>query len=337
MQITETRRYAIMGKTIKETSLRKPRYLGNDLPQVTSVDHQTHNDLDREYLVRALSHDVGAHLMILEYSFRQYEKVANKLALTLPSTQSPPSTTSVDVNGEFCAVGGRIIFRQDAPDLENHAPHNEIQPNKPPKTQRLHLATHLQQTSETDKLTEAASHVTACIDEMKRFVEELISFARTGCIDMEPNAVSVADLIAEVLYEQRGLLEQRNIETIVSSPLPIVFANAMRVKQVLTNLVRNAAIHGCDKSNPMIVIASDMTASGTREMTTFYVRDNGRGIPAAECERIFEPGYRVPGNQNEGSGIGLATVKKIAASYGGNVTCESNETSTTFFVTLPKK
>ena len=325
-----------MRKTVKEKFLRKPRYLGNGLPQVTSVDYQTHNDLDREYLVRALSHDVGAHLMILEYSFRQYEKMANKLALTLPPTQSQPSTTSVDVNGEFCAVGGRIIFRQDAPDLETHAPHNEIQSDKPPKTQRLHLATPLQQTSETDKLIEAASHVTACIDEMKRFVEELISFARTGCIDMEPSVVSIVDLIAEVLYEQRGLLEQRNIETVVSSPLPIVFANAMRVKQVLTNLVRNAAIHGCDKNNPMIVIASDMTASGMHEMSTFYVRDNGRGIPAAEYKRIFEPGYRVPGNQNEGSGIGLATVKKIATSYGGNVTCESNETGTTFFVTLPK-
>ena len=330
-----------MSKTTKETPLKKPRYLGSNLPQIASMGHQTQNDLDREYLVRALSHDVGAHLMILEYSFRQYEKMANKLTLAQPSTSETPlpaknCEVSGDVTGEFCAVGGQIIFRQDAPDLETRAPHNEIQPKKTLQTQRLHLAMPLQQTPKTDKLIEAASHVTACIDEMKRFVEELISFAKTGCIDMEPTAVSIADLIAEVLYEQRGLLEQRNIETVVSSPLPIVFANAMRVKQVLTNLVRNAAIHGCDKDNPMIVIASDMTASGLREMTTFYVRDNGRGIPAAERERIFEPGYRVPGNQNEGSGIGLATVKKIATSYGGNVTCESNETGTAFFVSLPK-
>jgi len=323
-----------MREIAKKTSLKKPRYLGNSLPQITLVGHKMQNDLDREYLVRALSHDVGAHLMILEYSFRQYEKMANKLILSQP--QVPPSTASGNVKGEFCEVGDQIIFRQDAPDLGTHTPHNEIQPKKSSQTPCLHLTTHLQQTSETDKLLEAASHVTACIDEMKRFVEEIISFAKTGCIDMEPTAVSVTDLIAEVLYEQRGLLEQRNIETVVSSPLPIVFANAMRVKQVLTNLVRNAAIHGCDKSNPMIVIDSDMMTSHTQKMTTFYVRDNGRGIPVAECERIFEPGYRVPGNQNEGSGIGLATVKKIATSYGGNVTCESNETGTTFIVTLPK-
>ena len=71
-------------------------------------------------------------------------------------------------------------------------------------------------------------------------------------------------------------------------------------------------------------------------MTAFYVRDNGHGIPQAECEHIFDPGYRVPGNQNEGSGIGLAIVKKIATTYGGNVTCQSTQNGTTVTVLLPR-
>lgn len=326
-------------ETTKEITLRKPRHLGNLLPHFTSAESQTPHDLDKEYLVRALSHDVGAHLMILEYSFRQYDALAKKLAARTAESKSS-STDHIapdEANGEYLAVGGRIVLRHDVADTKTHAPH---------KTQRLRPATPSRHASKTDNLAEAASHVTACIDEMKRFVEELISFAKTGNIDMEPTAVPIAGLVAEVLYEQRGLLEKRDIETVVSSPLPTVFANPMRIKQVLTNLVRNAAIHGCDDGHPMIVIAADMSPNLTsanltssnavaREMTAFYVRDNGRGIPSTECERVFEPGYRVPGNQNEGSGIGLATVKKITTCYGGAVTCESGETGTTFTVILP--
>jgi signal transduction histidine kinase len=155
---------------------------------------------------------------------------------------------------------------------------------------------------------------------------------------MEPSSVRVADLVDEVLFEQRRLIEKRNIDVIVSSPLPTVFANPMRIKQVLTNLIRNAAIHGCDKEDPMIVIATEWMMDHTHghaAMVGFFVRDNGCGIPLTECSRIFEPGYRVPGNQNEGSGIGLAIVKKIACYYGGNVVCQSNGNGTAFIVKLP--
>ena len=359
-------------KTTKEAVLKKPRYLGKPLPthvagKQPSGEQQVRRDLDKEYLVRALSHDVGAHLMILEYSFRQYNELAKQLASTQATESQTPPPKEVASNGigeGFRATDEQAVFWQDLPKTEI-APHWNGQLSQtadtkgdpkelPRKMWRLQSptspqqATSLQQTLPSDKLTEAACHVTACIDEMKRFVDELISFAKTGNIDMEPTSVSVADLVAEVLFEQRGLLEKRDIKTVVSSPLPTVFANATRVKQVLTNLIRNAAIHGCDDISPMIIVAAEMVQSrgfsgknghfpdeNRREMTAFCVRDNGHGIPQTECGHIFEPGYRVPGNQNEGSGTGLAIVKKIATYYGGNVSCESRPNSTDFIVTLP--
>lgn len=304
-------------------TLQKPRYLANvsqseQKPLQISVKEATHpaaverteRDLDKEYLVRALSHDVGAHLMLLEFSFRQYDDLAKRLATETPSRLHLPSSD-----------------REDEKTV--------------PQTARLHLASPLADTppEAMTVLGEAASHVTACLEEMKRFVNDLISFAKTGSINMEPSAVNITGLVDEVLFEQRHLIQKLNIRVEVSAPLPTVSANPLRIKQILTNLIRNATIHGCDKEEPMIFIASEWVPCikpFRSEMVGFSVRDNGSGIPPANRERLFEPGYRVPGNQNEGSGIGLAIVKRIACYYGGNVVCQSNANGTAFVVTLPK-
>jgi signal transduction histidine kinase len=169
---------------------------------------------------------------------------------------------------------------------------------------------------------------------MRRFVDELILFAKTGSIDMEPTDVSVGEVVCEVLFEQQQLLNSRKIEVRITSLLPHVWANRLRVKQIVTNLIRNAAIHGCDSDLPKLTITSDFQPDN--KLTSFCVTDNGHGIPEPERMRIFEPGYRLPGNQKEGSGIGLAIVKKIATYYGGDVVCNSDINETTFRVFLPK-
>lgn len=304
-------------------SLRKPRYLSNTFPSEQTSSQVTTREtapqeaversewaLDKEYLVRALSHDVGAHLMLLEFSFRQYETLSKQFTTEPSSRLHLPSG-----------------------DLENE--------NNFSQTTRLQLASPpmARPPQSVTVLSEAASHVTACLHEMKRFVNELIAFAKTGGINMEPSAVNIAGLLDEVLFEQRHLIDKRKIHVEVSSPLPTVYANPLRIKQVLTNLIRNAAIHGCDRKEPKIFIASEWAPNikpFRDEMVGFTVRDNGCGISEADCDRLFDPGYRVPGNQNEGNGIGLAIVKRIACYYGGNVVYQSNGNGTTFVVTLPK-
>ncbi|MCL2622259.1 MAG: HAMP domain-containing histidine kinase [Planctomycetaceae bacterium] len=336
--------------------LRKPRYLTDAAHQsqvalqvsqqvsakeafpLMKAENAAHDDttrdFDKDYLVRALTHDVGAHLMLLEFSFRKYDELVQRLI-----TDAAALSAQAVIPEHISNPDGRLLRHDDAGDLAP-APHKkrDSRHHKEPATQPTRLCLTSPSSEWTDS-NEMASHVTACLDEMKRFVNELISFTKTGVIDMEPSVVSIAKAAGEVLFEQRHLIEKRGIDVTVSSSLPTVFANPTRIKQVLTNLVRNAAIHGCDKVEPTIDIASEMMtniASEDGAMACFSVRDNGCGIPLAESERIFEPGYRVPGNQNEGSGIGLAIVKKIACYYGGDVVCQSSYGSTTFSVMLPK-
>jgi signal transduction histidine kinase len=259
--------------------------------------YETHSsDLDKEYLTRALSHDVSAHLMVLEFSFRRYEQLVKNHSET----------------------------QRDRKIIHPHENRSERGLGNSNVANTLHGIT----------LHEAGEHVSACINETKRFVDELISFAKTGNIDMEPTNVSVGEIVREVLFEQQQLLNLRKIEATAAPLLPRVWANRLRVKQIVTNLIRNAAIHGCDNDFPKLTITSD--SQPDVQLASFCVTDNGRGIPEPERMRIFEPGYRLPGNQNEGSGIGLAIVKKIATYYGGNVVCDSNVNETTFRVFLRK-
>jgi len=221
-------------------------------------------DLDKQYIIRALSHDINAQLMVLEYSHRICETLAK--------------------------------------DAQNH------------------------------RWDEAHDHVTACIDGLKRFVGDLVSFAGTGEIDMEPREISMAEVVEEVLYEQRHLLERRSIDVVVSPTLPRVHVNHLRMKQILSNLIRNAAIHGCDAMTPMIVI----TATSHVSNVVLKISDNGTGIPKSVQEKIFDPGYRAPSSHVDGSGVGLAIVRKIARYYGGEAEVVSDHiTGTTFQITLP--
>lgn len=190
-------------------------------------------------------------------------------------------------------------------------------------------------------LGQLVSHMEACLRESQRFLNDLVGFARTGRIDMDPQPTEVDAVLQEVLFEQRDLLAQRRIEVDIQGPLPTVWCNRHRLKQVLTNLLRNAAKHGCDPQEPRITISSALRLQGTSEenaagLVSFQVHDNGPGIPAEYREEVFLPGRRLPQAQQDGSGMGLAIVRRIAEHYGGSVRiAEDPLGGATFVVCLP--
>ncbi len=191
-----------------------------------------------------------------------------------------------------------------------------------------------------ETLEQRVAHVEACLRESKRFLDDLVHLARTGTVEMEPQRVEVAAIVDDVLFEQRELFARRWIHVTVDRPLPVVWCNEGRVKQVVTNLVRNAARHGCDPDAPRIAIGP-WTAVGQpphaeQPMAGFAVHDNGPGIDRAYRREIFLPGRRLPSAAAEGSGMGLAIVKKIVDHYGGSIRVASGaDNGTTFAVVLP--
>ncbi len=168
---------------------------------------------------------------------------------------------------------------------------------------------------------EAFLHVDAIVRESRHFLDDLVTLGKTGAIDMEPSPVDLRTMIGEVLFEQDELIHRREATVRVGDQLPSVWCNPQRVKQILTNLLRNALRHARNDQGleVTIALAARPTSEADERRVWLTVADNGQGIPEAERAEIFLPGRRLSSADAEGSGMGLAIVKKIVDHYGGRI------------------
>jgi signal transduction histidine kinase len=145
----------------------------------------------------------------------------------------------------------------------------------------------------------------------------------------------------QALEEARANLHQLIQESgasVTAEILPTVFGNAPQLIQFLQNLIANGVKY-CDKPVACIhVSALNKVAFKCDEASwMFSVADNGIGIPKSQRKWIFEPFTRLTaGRDRDGTGLGLATCKKVIERHGGTIWCESKPGSgTVFFFTLP--
>jgi len=185
-----------------------------------------------------------------------------------------------------------------------------------------------------ERADEDLAHVEACLRQSRRLLNDMVELGRTGSVQVQPGRVELEAVLDEVLFEQRELLASRQVHVEVMRSLPAFWCNEDRLKQIVVNLIRNAAIHGCDPRRPRIVISA--AAGAARGLAGFSIHDNGPGIDRRYREEIFLPGRRLVEASAEGSGMGLAIVRKIAELYGGTVSFDPQCVSgTTFVVQLP--
>ncbi|RMF64136.1 MAG: histidine kinase, partial [Bacteroidetes bacterium] len=125
----------------------------------------------------------------------------------------------------------------------------------------------------------------------------------------------------------------RGVEVEVQPDLPAVDGDRMRLLEVWQNLISNAAKYMGEQPSPRIEIGCKPLG----DEVCFYVRDNGVGIPPAYHEKVFELFERL-GTDTEGTGVGLALVKRIVEFHGGRIWVESEGMGrgSTFYFTLPK-
>jgi len=145
--------------------------------------------------------------------------------------------------------------------------------------------------------------------------------------------VSSHKIITEAIDGVQTIAEQKKnlITHELSSDLPEIKVDALRIKQVVTNLLTNA-IKYSPENRPVLV-----RAQIKNNALLVQVIDRGIGIPAAELSAIFEKGYRAGNRGNvEGNGLGLYICREIIKEYGGNIWAESVEgEGSTFCFTLP--
>lgn len=165
-------------------------------------------------------------------------------------------------------------------------------------------------------------------------VDDLLSFSQMGRATLTPIQVPLGTLVDEV---RRGLaIDQagRDIEWRVA-PLPTVTADPMMLKLALQNLIENAIKFTRHRDQAVIEIGAEETP----EAVTLFVRDNGSGFDMAYVGKLFGVFQRLHRVEEfEGTGIGLANVKRIVERHGGHVAAEGAvDAGATFRITLPRE
>ena len=168
---------------------------------------------------------------------------------------------------------------------------------------------------------------------LKDMIEELLVLSRLGRRPHELERVDIGETVREIVAANQFTMDQRNAAVNIQDPLPLVLADLPRVEQVFGNLIGNGLKFNRSE-RPTIEIGCSEVAGG---WATFYVRDNGIGIDPEYHERIFGIFQRLHViEEYEGTGAGLAIVKRAIEALGGSVSLESALGSgSTFYLRLP--
>jgi signal transduction histidine kinase len=170
---------------------------------------------------------------------------------------------------------------------------------------------------------------------MGLLIDDLLQFARIGRVELQQQTVDLAALVDEFRGGLGDAISERAIEWVVG-PLPRVRGDRGLLRQVVVNLVGNAVKFTGRQTQVRIEIGcSDAGQSSDR--ATFFVRDNGAGFDPKYSDKLFGVFQRLHSAKDfEGTGIGLANVKRVIDRHGGRVWAEGRlGEGATFYFTLP--
>jgi signal transduction histidine kinase len=169
-------------------------------------------------------------------------------------------------------------------------------------------------------------------NKMQSLLNELLNLSRVGRLVNESQQVNFNEIVTEALDLVHGRLQTNKIQVQVQENLSNVYGDRPRLVEVLQNLIDNAAKFVVNQPKPLIQIGQN---GFENEMPIFYVRDNGIGIDTAHHDRIFGLFNKLDA-ESEGTGVGLALVKRIVELHGGKIWVESHlGKGATFYFTLP--
>ncbi len=186
------------------------------------------------------------------------------------------------------------------------------------------------------RLEHDAQRIANAADMMHRLLDEIIELSRVGRIVSPHQQVELGELAREAVESLDVDLEKDGIAVEIAGDLPFVAGDRNRLLEVFQHLIENAASFVGDQPDPRIEVGVRSDAEGS-EPPTFFVRDNGIGIDPKYHERVFGLFERLAPQASEGTGIGLALVKRIVEIHGGQIWVESSGTGrgSTFCFTLP--
>ncbi|MBB5399699.1 sensor histidine kinase [Paraburkholderia youngii] len=190
---------------------------------------------------------------------------------------------------------------------------------------------------------ESLHYLRTAVARAAAIIDALLRISRAGRLEYQWQRVSVGRAVARVVDGLQGTIDQRAASVTVRE-LPPAWGDPAAVEQIFSNLIGNAltfldpARRGRIEVGALAPEPVDECEPRAVRMRTYYVRDNGLGIPAAYLSKVFRAFQRLHADVASGEGIGLAVVRRTVERHGGRVWVESAEgAGSTFFVMLPEQ
>jgi len=168
-------------------------------------------------------------------------------------------------------------------------------------------------------------------ERMGKLIDELLSFSRLGKKELKKTDTDLEKIVSGLIHELT-LFGYHNAKFKVD-PLPVIQADPVLMKQVLTNLISNALKYSSKSNEPLVKIGCEHKG----ENFVFSISDNGVGFDMRYVHKLFNVFQRLHTNDEfEGTGVGLAIVQRIIHKHGGTVwaTAKQNE-GATFYFSIP--
>jgi PAS domain S-box-containing protein len=206
----------------------------------------------------------------------------------------------------------------------------------PPETRRQGLSLL------DEDMTISIRFIQAGVKRLSNIIDALLRFSRVGRVEYRWQQVHLNSVIGGIIDAMSDTIAERGAN-VAAGDLPPAWGDSTQLEQVFANLLSNA-LNYLDPERPGLIevgfrepkAASDDEEK--RKFHTYYVKDNGLGIPEPALDKIFQVFQRLHPEKAVGEGMGLTLVQRVVERHGGKIWAESIEgEGSTFFVRLPSE
>lgn len=164
----------------------------------------------------------------------------------------------------------------------------------------------------------SAQRIQGAATRMRLTIDNLLDLSRIGRIHNEQRDVDVAELVRSLVNEMYPRFQEKAVQVRIQPDMPMVRADAVRLREVFENLLVNAINYGCSNPEPVIEVGGLVRDGEVR----YFVRDYGAGVPKEYQDKVFGLFQRLD-TSVPGTGVGLAIVRRVLEVHGGRCWIES--------------
>ncbi|MFD2874344.1 ATP-binding protein [Mucilaginibacter ximonensis] len=180
---------------------------------------------------------------------------------------------------------------------------------------------------------EVLTKIDSKVDRMNAMINEVLEYSRIGRLDLKPVEVQVLPIIDDHVRDLKMVYNAEHLKVNIKNTPPVMGDPTM-VSQIFANLLSNAVKYSLPSDAPEVTI----DAKGGESDIIYTIKDNGVGIDIKQLPRVFELFKRMDNVQDiEGTGVGLAIVKRIVEKHNGRIWVDSKlGEGSTFYVAFKK-